>query len=454
MFDSYFKPDVPYKKGSYSLRCPVDSDWETASNRILIVIETVDTHDIKDRQLLHDRAKTVVANLLRYSLDRAKEKGLRRKDVAFAAVNFNNEKFMDKPKEMWPSYRAEFVKRVKVAIADLEPTTVLVFGDYAAQSLLPDVDFMPKKRGWVFDLEANGHKCKMVPSLDLLPLYTLGKKDEQADEDDGEDEGEGESKIYTRSNLLFYVTNHVINALLGRMLYDLSKVKVRPRLVDTIEKFDKLYRRLKTEEKIAVDTETENLTVNHNKMKTIQFAFDDSGKGYMLPVDHEETPFSAKETRYIKKRLRKFFYAKTGELPCKYLIAVNGKFDNRIIRKSLGIPIIFHPIWEITAGEWCFSKDTYVETEVGKLSIVEVVNSKTPLKVWSFNHTTKERELKSVLLKSKHPPKERMIAIDYGSGTIKVTESHKIWSITRKAYVKAKDLTVEDEILLHGEPLL
>lgn len=438
MFDSYFKPDVPYKKGSYSLRCPVDSDWETASNRILIVIETVDTHDIKDRQLLHDRAKTVVANLLRYSLDRAKEKGLRRKDVAFAAVNFNNEKFMDKPKEMWPPYRAEFVKRVKVAIADLEPTTVLVFGDYAAQSLLPDVDFLPKKRGWVFDLEANGHKCKMVPSLDLLPLYTLGKKDEQADEDDGEDEGEGESKIYTRSNLLFYVTNHVINALLGRMLYDLSKVKVRPRLVDTIEKFDKLYRRLKTEEKIAVDTETENLTVNHNKMKTIQFAFDDSGKGYMLPVDHEETPFSAKETRYIKKRLRKFFYAKTGELPCKYLIAVNGKFDNRIIRKSLGIPIIFHPIWEITAGEWLLDenrtalKDSPFGTAHGGLEQTLFVYGNDFYKRSKFS---KEDRSNPNLTKISNPD-----FIKYGCGDVVFP-----WCMHQMQLERASDLTLGDK---------
>jgi DNA polymerase I-like protein with 3'-5' exonuclease and polymerase domains len=350
VFDSYFKPDVPYKKGNYNLRCPVDKSWETAPNKILIVIETVDSQDLKASALLSDRARQVVTNLLTYSLNCAKEKGLRRKDVAFAAVNFNNVKFMDKPKETWPSARAEFAKRVKAVIKDLEPTTILVFGDYATKALLPEEEFLPKKRGWVIDTEVLGHKVKIVPTLDLLPLYTQGKAD--IDQDEEEETGEGDVDVYAKANLLFYVTGHVTNALLGRMQYDLSKIKVRPRLIDTIEKFNSLYKHLKQEKHIAVDTETENLSVNHNKLKTIQFAYDDSGIGYMVPVDHEETPFSPKETRYIKKKLRRFFYAKPNELPCKYLIMVNGKFDTRILRKALGIPIIFHPIWEITAAEW------------------------------------------------------------------------------------------------------
>ena len=351
MFDSYFKPEAPFKKGNYNLRCPVDKSWEGSPHKVLIVIETVDSQDLKSSELLSDRARQVVTNLLTYSLARAKEKGLRRKDVAFAAVNFNNLKFMDKPKETWGSYRAEFSKRVKAVIKDLEPTVVLVFGDYASHALLPEEENLQMKRGWVIKCKIEGHKTKLIPSLDLLPLYTAKQNAEDQDDDD-EGEGDSDVDVYAKSNLLFYVSGHVTNALLGYMQYDLSHVKVRPHLITTIEQFDTIYKRLKKEEIIAVDTETANLSVNHNKLKTIQFAFDDGTmEGFMVPIDHEETPFTPKEIRYLKKKLRRFFYAKPKELPCKCLVMTNGKFDNRILRKALGMPLIFHPIWELTAGE-------------------------------------------------------------------------------------------------------
>lgn len=351
MFDSTFKPEAPFKKGNYNLRCPVDGSWESSPTKVLIVIETVDPQDLKSSELLSDRARQVVTNLLTYSLGRAKEIGLRRKDVSFAAVNFNNAKFMDTPKETWGNFRVNFAKRVRNVIKDLEPTVVLVFGDYAAKALLPDEENLQMKRGWVIDCKIAGHQTKLVPTLDLLPLYTAKQKDEDQGEDD-EGEGDSDVDVYAKSNLLFYVSEHVTNALIGYMRYDLSHVKVKPHLIDTIDKFNILYRRLKFEKIIGVDTETANLSVNHNALKTVQFAFEDGTMdGFMVPIHHEETPFTPKEISYIKKRLRKFFYAKPKELPCKCLVMMNGKFDNRILRKSLGIPVIFHPIWEITAGE-------------------------------------------------------------------------------------------------------
>jgi len=442
VFDTYFKPKAPASKGSYNLRCPIDKSWGDSPTKILIVIETVDGHDLKASELLHDRSRQVVTNLLTYSIARAKEKGLRRKDVAFAAINFNDIKFMDKPKETWSSYRSKFAKRVTQVIEELQPTMVLVFGDYAAHALMPKVEDLPMKRGWVHKARFGDHKCKVVSSLDLLPCYTA-KKDESSsdDDDDGDGDEGGDVDVYAKSNLLFYVTGHVVNALLGRMLYDLSHVKVKPHLVDTVEKFDRLYKRLKQAKYVSVDTETANLSVNHNVLKTIQFAYQgdkDDMNGYMVPVDHEETPFSPKEIRYIKKRLRRFFYAKPKELPCKYLIMVNGKFDCRVLRKALGIPIIFHNIWEITAGEWCLDenrtglKDSPFGTPHGNLQQILFVYGNDSYKKAGF---AKEDRSNANLTKLSNPE-----FIEYGCCDV-VAPLH----IHKMQLQRAEDLTLGDK---------
>jgi DNA polymerase I-like protein with 3'-5' exonuclease and polymerase domains len=339
-------------KDDYDLSCPVDEDWEKRPQRVLIVLETIDGQDLKERRLLHERSKAVVTNLLKYSIKQAKKEfGFKLKDCSFATVNFNSYKFFDTPKDTWNGHRRKMAKRVLNVVKEMEPTMVLVFGDYAMKALMPNIEFLEKKRGWIFDLDAHGHRCKISGSLDIQPLYSTKKEDASAD-DDGEEEGD----VYGKANLLYYVSRNVTNALAGRNLYDLSDIKVNVTYVNTLKKFKKVYDLINEAEIVAVDTETANGSVNHNKIHTIQLSVS-SDKSYFIPVDHPETPFTKKEVKYIKAKLRKFFYAKPGELPLKYLIMQYGIFDLRVLRVELGIPVIFHKVWEIQAGEWCLDEN-------------------------------------------------------------------------------------------------
>jgi hypothetical protein len=455
VFDKRFRPSTYKRKsGEYNLSLPSTAEWSDKPQRVMLVLETIDSQDLKESTLLFERSKVVLNNLLLYTIKQARSTfEFDRRTVGFCAVNFNNEKFMDKPKETWGSYRQQFMGRLTKIVQEMEPTHIIVFGDRAAHSILPEIDFLEKKRGWVFDTKIGGVKVKVCPTLDLQPLY-VPKKTEVAggaeDEDDDDDEGGDDKDVYGKANLLFYVSQNVMNGLAGRNLYDLSHVKAKPIYIDSMVKFKKLWKKLIEAEAVAVDTEGRNLTVNHNAVHTIQFAFG-TKRGYMLPFNDPETPWDKEELAYITAKMRKFFGARQGKLPLKYLIFQYGMFDLRTLRVELGLPIIHHDVWEISAGEYCFHPDTLIETETGLRRIIDVVEDDVPTKVWSFNREAGVPELKEVINKFEIVTPEAMLEIEHEYGSFKVTENHKVWSVTRSCYVLAKDIMPGEQLqILHA----
>ncbi len=362
MLQSNYELDYPVKKGQYRLDLPIDNHWDRATQRVLLILETVDSQDLRSGTLLSNRSRTVVQNLISYCQKQVKKHGYPR-GQAFAVLNFNNVKFLDQAKEMWPSYRAAFAKRVIAGIKQLDPTNVIVFGERAAKAMMPHVENIEVKRGWVLDEVLGGKKRKVTISLDLENLYNASR-DAEDDEEDDVDDGEGNKDTFGKANLLFYVTRNVVNNLCGRHLFDLSHIKPNYVYVDTIRKFKELYAKLLEAKFAAVDTETANLTSTCNAIGTIQFAFS-TKRGYVLPIDHEQSPFNTEQRAYIKKKLRKFFFAKPGVLPLEYLITQYGMFDLRVIREELNMPLIFHPVWEITGAEWSLDENGKYLKDIG-----------------------------------------------------------------------------------------
>lgn len=341
--------------GDYNMSLPRDKDWNNKEHRILVVIETIDSQDLREGRLLHDRSRTVVSNLLTHCTIQARKLfKFKSKDAAWAAVNFNNYKFFDQPLETWGGHRKKMAGRVHELIKELKPTLVIVFGDWAMKCLMPSIELIEKKRGWVFDYKYGGHTCKIMGTLDLQPLYSAKKEDGSISSDDDDEEESGD--VFGKANLLYYVSRNVLNGLYGKLYYDLSDVQVNVKYVDNMEKFKAFWKKLKRAEVAAVDTETANGSVNHNAIHTIQFAFS-RDKSYFIPVDHPDTPFSDEERAIIRKRLRSFFGAQPGEYALKYLIAQYGIFDLRILRVCLGLPIIFHKCWEIQASTYLIDEN-------------------------------------------------------------------------------------------------
>jgi DNA polymerase I-like protein with 3'-5' exonuclease and polymerase domains len=348
MFNSKYSVPVKSRKDDFELTLPVDRNWYSEDSRLLIVLESVDGTDLKAGRLLADRSKVVVENLLNFAAQQAALIDEGCKLPALAAINFNNARtfHLQTETEKVP-YHTRFVRRIYAAIKKLKPTHLLICGDGAMHHLFPDVANSQWKRGWVHRLTVGDLKLKVVSTLDLEPLYVPKRTLKEEDDDGGDNEFERDD--FGKCNLLGYVIRNISHCLLGRHPFSLRKVVPKPHYINTIEKFDRFYAKLKTSALVATDTETKNLSATKNAIFTIQFAFT-KDEGYVIPLHHPQTPFSSEEVQYISKKLARWFIAEP-EDHFIGLLAFNGKFDLRVIRAQFKLPIILRPVWEISSGE-------------------------------------------------------------------------------------------------------
>jgi DNA polymerase I-like protein with 3'-5' exonuclease and polymerase domains len=352
MLDAVFQFDPEHevfeKREPYKLVLKRCSDWQRAGRRVMIIMQTVDARDLTAGEIMGDKGTDqVVQNAIRYSrkiAGRYAKKGV--PAASYAVVNFNAAKHLHLAKIQRREMEQVFAWRIRKMIAKLKPTHILVSGDEAMHALFPKIDHPQFKRGWIHTMKSKAGPIKVTNTLDFYRLL----------EKDG-----------AKANLLGFWCRHLAWLMLGANPHDLSHIKAEPRYINTIEKFDMLMRRFDAAERVAVDTETKNLSVLHNKIYTMQFCMNQNeSAGYVLPIDHPLAHWKKSERLYIKRELRKRYSAKKGPM----LITFNGMFDLRIIRQQLKIPFMWLKVWEITFGEHdldenytalnsvCFMEDT------------------------------------------------------------------------------------------------
>lgn len=324
----------------YELSLSRCKTWKTSKHRVLIVMQHVPSDSLRNKTLLSKGiVQDTVINSLKYA-----EKTARKYDKfvppAYAVVNFNNRRHLNLPAMQRDEAEQEFTRRVRTIIKKLKPHKVLVSGDNAAVRLF-GVDHPEHTRGWVH--EKDGIVYTHTLDLDRL-LAKQGKA----------------------ANLLGFWTRHLAHLLVGYHPFDTSKYITKPFYVDSIKKFDYMFEKLAKAKLVATDTESRNLTVYHNRLYTAQFALDDNpDRGYVIPIDHPQTPFSVEERKYIKKKIRSFLTKKKGCHNNPLVITFFGQFDYRLLRKQLNIPIIRHRAWEITAGEHLLDENTTELNDMG-----------------------------------------------------------------------------------------
>lgn len=322
--------DAFEKRNPYDLILKKCSTWSSTKRRILIVMQTVDGRDLTNGEMMSDRTvNSSVRNAIKYSRQVARPYlgNSTLPQAAYAVVNFNAFKHLHLPPIQRREAEGVFADRILKMIKKLKPTHVLFSGDESMHACFPEIKYPQYKRGWVHQLSVGELKLRVTSTVDFMRLL----------EKDG-----------AQANLLGFWCRHFAYLQMGRNPHDLSQLKAKPRYVDTIEKFDALMRRFDSAERCAVDTETKNLSVLHNKIYTIQFCTNHNEEvGYVLSVDHPLCHWTKDERLYIKRELRKRFAAKTGPM----LITFNGMFDLRLIRQCLKIPIIWLKVWEIMFGE-------------------------------------------------------------------------------------------------------
>lgn len=309
-----------------------DSHWGTSKRRLLVIMQNVDGRDLKAGSMLGDKnvrkAFTKAYNYARKTATPYTKSGAV-PEFALTVINFNGFRHLHiKNPTKRKEAEAAFAERVKKLIRKLEPTHMLVSGDEAMASLFPKVEHPQYKRGWVHQIKVNGNPCSVVSTVDFARLL----------EKDGQ-----------YANLLGYWTRHLAWLLLNRNPHSLAGYEIKPNYIKTMAEFEALMEKWDTCKQVAVDTEAKNLSSLHNRLYTIQFAFDtDPHTGHILSIDHPMVHWTTEEKKIIKKALRKRFGALEGPM----MLMFNGHgFDLRLIRRTLKIPIIWLKVWEISFAE-------------------------------------------------------------------------------------------------------
>jgi uracil-DNA glycosylase len=458
--------------------------------KILFVLDYVPTDDLKSKKLL----KGTTGEVLDMLEDIAVSEYLKRHKVekfSWLACSYNAFRTAGKPVEFQQGASKEFAERIHALIIKYKPDTVVIFGDYATKAILPKFAALtdgaigpwhgtPMKSTASYG--GDSHKCTFFCNISLNPIVS-------------------NSSAYP---VIGYMARRFASALYGSNPYAIDSKRIdkhRSILIDTLPKFNKLLDLLMEQPIVAIDTETTNLAKVTNKLLTIQFA-KCMDFGYLIPIYHKDTPFTSKELVFICNRLKSFFEGSNKNV---YHVYTNPLFDLNVIRTALKCRYMANAVWCIFSGEYaidenqkflenvtgdyyyslgnlavqfgytgyrtaefgkknrgsmatvdlnapgfiqyCLSGDNHVLLDTGFKPISEVSTGDI---VMSYNHTTLQVEPQPVISVSSHTTSERMFEIEYEGGTLKVTENHEVWSVTRCSYVKVKNLQEGEEILPAG----
>ena len=170
------------------------------------------------------------------------------------------------------------------------------------------------KFGRIFKLK----KYMNLPSVFTLPITLIGKDKPDQQED--------------CAALIGFFYQHVKELLEGKNRYTIDKEGWQGILVKDIQGFKEMMQDIINTPVTSWDTETTGLSRTQETLLTIQIAVSDK-KAYVLPWQHKDSPWSAKELEYIRKTLKKYFEFGTW----KYHIYQNAKFDIIQFRTHLGI---------------------------------------------------------------------------------------------------------------------
>lgn len=254
--------------------------------------------------------------------------------------------------------------------------------------------------------------------------------------------------MFSHSMLAGIVIRNLIDAIEVRNRRTINvPANVQPIMLNTIERFRQFMALLKKARRPCIDTETRNLNRVANRLLSIQFSLDGK-RSFFLPMRHRESPWLADEYNEIVASLRDWY--ERGETD--YIIYHAAKFDIGQVFAQLGVRFHNHRVYDIQAAEFCFHPDTWVVTEQGRMQIKDLVAMPQPPRVLSWNHAEEKPEFKRILNQSQHANKKRMVEVEWEGGKLRVTEDHKIWSVTRGAYVEARSLQPDEEVAAFGPP--
>lgn len=304
--------------------------------KILFVVDAPHEDNIKTRVITKGRTGDVFENILRTVREENPNLPLR----GYCVFNYRCFKISHAPEAVQEKAHKAFVKRMNTFIGKYQPDCVVFMGSEPLSHITINGSFDPKfDLGRVKTFDAAGREQKFVYTL---PLSTVGTTNPK------------EFSMFPM--LIGHVCEHIQTALRGRNLYSIQKKVDQTPIVEvnTIKDFKSFFKKLWKTEIVAIDTEGENLNrVHNNKIQSIQFFLDSDMKAYFVPLLHKDTPFTGREIRYIRSRLKRYFEYGTS----KYLIFHNAKYDCLVIRSQFEVRYINHRLYDTMAGEYCLDEN-------------------------------------------------------------------------------------------------
>lgn len=347
----------------FNLNPLVDPLYRSARRRVMVVFEHVPTEDLRAGRLCSGAHGKALANALKLGREYAKASGSELEtNMGFAVVNYAYFKtyHLDDADKLKLSNRMQ-TKRLYAMVEKLKPHVIIAVGNRVSEVLTGRNQFMepewaPYWRGHALPYVKN-EKRKVIPVHDFT-LSTRQSDDDDDDEDGGDDFGE--KKLVAEANLLGYASRCMSTVYVKELVLPYrTEVKAKYVLVDTIAKFRKFLAKLLEQKVVSVDSETEDLSRVTNVIQTLQFAWS-ARVGYVLPIQHRDSPWNAAQLKEIRLGLRKFFGRKIDPLSKdydQYLIGQNYKFDMSPLRHWLGLYAIYWPVWDIQAGEYSLDEN-------------------------------------------------------------------------------------------------
>lgn len=339
------------KQTSFNLNIPVDRHWKTSNRRVLLVLEHVDTEDLRSKKLLTGPSNHWVKSAIDLGLAYAKQHNPKR--PAFAAVNFNFFKTYDLDGRLISSANTLAADRVRALVKRIGATDVIVFGDNAAVylmgNLFKDERTQLLRRGRPVESDGVYWTSTISPSLAYQGKFTF--------DNDKEDDDEQESKI-DHANLLGFVSRCVGNALTRDLVFKFT-CKPKVTLIDDMDSFKKLYKKLMVADIFALDTETASLGRVINKVLTLQVAFS-GDESYLIPLDHKDAKWKPSEKKLVEKGLRNVLSRPFDPLSTRYdqyILGQNLKFDMTVIRQRFQIHMVTWRLWDMMAGEFSLDEN-------------------------------------------------------------------------------------------------
>lgn len=316
--------------------------------RLMIVLDSVPSEDLRNGRLFGGGVGRTYFKLVSYLVDKYDLDGQGLLDFDFVILSFSRLKTAGLSDDLREKAYQFHCQELADRIHNYEPDYVLVHGYEPFKFLAKDyLDISHgEHNGWFGQLidcklTTGKFKTKFKLCYSLSVQSILNPK-----------------SIKNTAYLLGMMGDFMLPVFDGRNRYHIPHVDTGEnrtftiRYVDTIKKFDILLKQLMSASLVAVDTETNSLNRVVTILQTLQFSMD--GKiAYVIPYMHKDAPWSSKDLKYIREKLRDYFERNKNQ----YQILTNAKFDLNVLRAVLGVRFFVSAVWDIIAGHSVYDEN-------------------------------------------------------------------------------------------------